>query len=86
MKLGKKFLILLIISALMLGTYVGTTLAEGDPHECDCSGECDATDNCCGCGDFSACCKECDADQKCETGLLTWIEGESYYPVWCEDC
>jgi len=86
MKFGNKFLILLIILALMLGTYVGTTLA--NPHECDCDGKCAATDDCCGCstGSHKVYCDKCESDEECVYGE-TLIDDDGYeYPAFCQEC
>jgi len=67
MKPGNKLLILLIISVLALGTFVGTALADST-WNCPCDGfpeQCSSSDNCCYCCDDYSDCLYCTTSQTC---------------------
>ncbi len=91
MKLGNKFLILLIIFALTAGTYVGTALSDScsKVHNHSAS-EC-GSNNCCGCGHKGSTCIDCTPEQSCSTGPTSGYCGSTFYlDCWgganCSDC
>jgi len=82
MKLGKKFLIVLIIFTLTAGTLVGTALAGPSNGKCPCTSPddpCGEDDNCCGCADYLSTCETCEEDENCDTSSATYYPGKGWW-------
>jgi len=85
MKHNKILLMSLIIFTLTTTIFVGTVL--GGIHDCDCDGECDSSDDCCGCstGSHSVFCDECESDEECSYGSALIDEDGVSYAAACVD-